>query len=136
MKNVGRRLAIASMIAVATSDAAFASPCALAPAAIATSGLASLKFPSFCDVPMIPTNIRSAEAFKTEVVDTRLAGAATVRATAPDSFTLADTDTFAEAARSAATPPAPMTAPESLDTESFAAGARAKATPPRHARRR
>jgi hypothetical protein len=85
-------------------------------------------YPSFCSIPPLPRNVRSAQAFKTAVVTTRLAGARLVRRTAPTTWTLQNTPGFSRTARSQAAPPPPV--PTSGTTQDFIAKMRARATPP------
>lgn len=130
MKTPGRYIIIVTFVAFAKAGPALAAPCA--PASAATDPFAapaSLSYPNFCDIPPKPTDIRSAAAFKTQVVGTRVAGAVVVRQTAPDTFTLSGTEGFAESAKHEAAPPPPEVAP--TDTEAFVKQSKAKATPPR-----
>lgn len=89
-------------------------------------------YPSFCDIPRTPTDVRGPVAFKTAVVDTRLAGRRVVRATAPDTFGLpvGEAAAFSRAARAEAAPPPELSAPPSEDSEALAAELRRRATPP------
>jgi hypothetical protein len=100
------------------------------PADCATA--ASGAYPSFCDIPRTPTDVRGATAFKAAVVDTRLAGRRLGRATAPDTFglPLGEADAFSRAAQAEAAPPHEMSAPPSEDSEALAAELRRRATPP------
>lgn len=87
-------------------------------------------FPTFCEIPPRPSNVRSGKAFKEAVVAIRLAGAHLEAQTAPGTFSLEDTDGFASAARAEATPPPPMSPPDLQQTEDFTKQARALAVPP------
>jgi hypothetical protein len=132
MKNVGRYIAIVTIAAAsgvwaATPVCAPPSPELSPEFAVPAQGLA---FPSFCSIPPAPKHVRSAQAFRSAVVTTRLAGVAVVNQSAPDTFTLGDTAGFAGAARSEAAPPPPMTNPSEGSTEAFVAKSRARATPP------
>ena len=129
MKNVGRQIAILGLVACAGGVQAQARCQAAAPpeASVPANRLA---WPSFCDIPPAPKHVPSAAAFRADVVDTRLAGRAVVRATAPGTFSLSGTDRFAETARREAAPPPPMTPPGESDTAAFVAKARALAKPP------
>jgi hypothetical protein len=135
MKGVGRYIAIiaASLVAVPGAGAVGAT-CAAAPSGEFARG-ASLKYPDFCSIPPVPSDVRPVAAFKAAVVRTRLAGAVVVRRSGPETFSLAGTEAFAEGAKRQATPPPAMTKPEAVGTEAFAAAARAKAAPPRRHRR-
>lgn len=65
------------------------------------------------------------------VLDTRIAGRDLQAATAPDTFTLDNTEAFAERARQEAAAPPPVTIPSEGDTAAFEQKARAAAAPPR-----
>ncbi len=78
----------------------------------------------------MPTDIKSAAQFRTEVLATRMAGARVALGSEPSHFTLTDTEGFAAEARGEAAPPPPMTTPGEADTADFAASARRSATPP------
>jgi hypothetical protein len=126
MKDLAGLIAI-TMVASLTiwSPASATSRCALPPPAT------TLTYPNFCDIPVTPTDVRSAAAFKAGVTSTRAAGAGLIARTAPETFTLTGTEEFEAESRRAARPPPPVTAPGEPDTAAFAAAARAKATPPR-----
>ncbi|MBS0409236.1 MAG: hypothetical protein JSR86_04925 [Proteobacteria bacterium] len=87
-------------------------------------------FPSFCSIPAIPTDVRDAGAWKTAVVDTRVAGARLQRQTDPSTWTLDGTDAFAADARREAAAPPPMTPASEGDAEAFTQQLKARATPP------
>jgi hypothetical protein len=87
-------------------------------------------YPSFCSIPPTPRDVRDAGAFKSAVVDTRLAGVRLQRQGAENTFSLSGTDDFAASAASQAAPPPPMTTPQDADTDAFIKEMRAKATPP------
>ena len=129
MKTPGRYIIIVTFVAFAKAGAVLAAPCAPAVAPIDPfAATASLSYPSFCDIPPKPTDIRPVAAFKIQVVRTRVAGAVVIRQTAPETFTLSGTEAFADSAKHEATPPPPETAP--TDTEAFVKQSKAKATPP------
>ena len=137
MNNVGRTLAIATILAGPSAAASQARPivrCAPpAPPALAPEFQAggSLAYPTFCAIPVTPTNLPTVTTFRSEVIDTRLAGAWLEGRTAPDTWSLTGTEDFqADAIREAAPPP-PMTTPEEADTEAFVAKSKAQVTPPR-----
>ncbi|HEY5289730.1 MAG TPA: hypothetical protein VIJ59_06825 [Caulobacteraceae bacterium] len=138
MKNVGRYIAIVTIGAAGSAWAAAPTCAPPSPAlnpefAVPAQGLA---FPSFCSIPPAPKHVRSAQAFRSAVVTTRLAGAAVVNQSAPDTFSLGDTTGFVGDARREALPPAPMTSPSEGDTEAFVAKSKARATPPARPRHR
>jgi len=134
MKNVARYIAIATIVACGGASAATAPGTTCAQSAtsgeFAAQSGRELTFPNFCDIPTAPNHVRSPEAFRAAVVDTRLVGAAVVRRSAPDTFSLTDTADFTERARREATPPPPMTAPGESDTAAFVAKSKARAAPP------
>ena len=86
-------------------------------------------FPTFCSIPPIPRDVRSAAQYKAAVVDTRLAGRDLTRDSAESTFSLTGTDDFAAGARNEAAPPPPMDNPEG-DTAAFVDAAKKRATPP------
>jgi hypothetical protein len=97
---------------------------------------AHVVYPSFCSIPAAPTNVPTAEAFKGQVVRTRLAGAVVTRDTAPEAWTLAGTEDFLAAGRSEAAPPPPPAAVGPNETAAFIAAAKAAAAPPPKPRHR
>ena len=105
-------------VASAASSAPAATPCAAA------------GYPSFCSIPAVPHDVRTAEAFKSIVVDTRLGGRSLEQNTGPSQFSLTDTAGFEAQARLEATPPPPITPPGPADTEAFLRDTRARVTPP------
>jgi hypothetical protein len=128
MKDLAGLIAIAMVapLAIWTPARVLAAPrCAAPPTA------ADLAYPDFCDIPVTPTDVRSASTFKAAVIRTRAAGAGLIARTAPETFTLTGTENFEAESKRAATLPPPVTAPGEPDTAAFAAAARAKATPPR-----
>jgi hypothetical protein len=88
-------------------------------------------FPSFCDIPAAPVDVRSVAAFRAAVVETRLAGARLVAQTGPESFSLEGTEAFAAAARAEAAPPPPIDSGPAT-TDEFLRDARARALAPGH----
>jgi hypothetical protein len=132
MKNVGPGFAIAAIV---FAGAAYAAPCAVTPTG-EFARPSNLRYPDFCDIPPVPTDVRPAVSFRAAVEHTRLAGAAVVNLSGPETFSLAGTEAFAGEAKREAAPPPPMTQPGAGGTETFAAASKAKAKPPRRARRR
>jgi len=131
MKTYGRYIIIVTIVALAKAGAVLAAPCASAAAPPGEfTAPSNLTYPNFCDIPPKPTDIRPAAAFKTQVVRTRMAGANVVRQTAPETFTLSDTEGFAESAKREAAPPPPEASASEADTEAFVTQSKAKATPP------
>jgi hypothetical protein len=90
-------------------------------------------YPSFCSIPPTPVGVRDAAAFRSAVLDTRVAGVRLLRQTAPSTFTLEGTDAYALIGRAEAAPPRPMTAPGEAAAD-FANAARHRATPPKRRR--
>ncbi|HEY2178628.1 MAG TPA: hypothetical protein VGH15_08600 [Caulobacteraceae bacterium] len=140
MKNVGRYIAIATVISPAAAAAAepvstvlCASP---PPPALAREFQLGgpLAYPTFCAIPPTPTNVPTAQAFRAEVIDTRLAGAWLEGQTAPQTWSLSATEDFQSEAIREAAPPPPMTPPGGSDTEAFVAKSKAKVTPPHRPR--
>jgi hypothetical protein len=88
--------------------------------------------PTFASIPPIPTDIRKPVEFKKAVGDEKLAADQLRRDTAPNTWTLSDTETYASKARTVAKAPAPE-APTDADraaTAAFAKAARDRATAP------
>ena len=115
-------------------DMAWAAPAPAAPLLptdMVTAAARVSAYPSFCDIPERPANVRSAEAYRALVVRDRLAGAHLVALTAPSTFSLSDTDSFAAAARAWAAPPPPMPSDDAAEAEAFAKTARERVLPPR-----
>jgi hypothetical protein len=118
------------MVSVPNASAEAEHPSAQLPGDVAGKSVKGGKFPTFCGIPPRPTNVRSGGAFKQAVVAIRLAGARLDAETSPRTFTLADTDGFARAARAEASPPPPMTPSLDQQTEAFINKARALAHAP------
>jgi uncharacterized protein YkwD len=110
---------------------AAAPPLAFAAAADPTPCAASAGYPSFCAIPHPPTDVRTAAQFRTAVDASRNAGQNLERSTAAMTWSLpaGGGAGFAAEARAEATPPAPMTEPQS-DATDFARRTREEATPP------
>jgi hypothetical protein len=131
-----RTLVLASAVAALAAPplARGALPCAAAspamPPELVAQAAQANAYPTFCAIPPVPTDVRSAGAFKAEVVEIRVLGARVVREGAQSGFSLGGTDDFANLARTQASPPPPMTSPEDAGTDAFTSEMRAKATPP------
>jgi hypothetical protein len=121
-----------------TTSMVRASPCEVAPPLLppdlVSQASKARPYPAFCAIPPTPTDVRTSQAFRAAVIDTRLAGQQLERLTEPGSFHLSETDSWALHARREASPPPPIASPEPLDTEAFVRAARAKTTPPRKPR--
>jgi hypothetical protein len=89
-------------------------------------------YPSFCDIPRTPTDIRSPTAYKAVVVDTRQAGRRVVRATGPETFglPLGEAEAFSRGAQAEAAPPPEASAMPPEDSAAIAAELKKRATPP------
>lgn len=89
-------------------------------------------YPSFCDIPYAPKDIRTAAAFKAVVVETRTAGQRTVVDSQTPGFALGEgeAEPFAATGRTEAAPPPPMSAFPQNGAETFASEARSLAAPP------
>ena len=113
--------------ALAASAAPLPAACASAPADAGTAA-----FPTFCSIPQTPTDVRDAKAFRSNVVATRWAGRHAAEESAAVGFQLTpgQTETFAAAGRSAATPPPAVVDTTATPTDQFAADARKRAAPP------
>jgi len=136
MKTHVRYMIIVTFVAFAKAGVVLAAPCAsVAPTPVEFAAPLTLAYPVFCDIPPKPTDVRPPAAFNTQVVRTRMAGVVVVRQTAPETFTLSGTETFAASAKHEAAPPPPETAPLEGDTEAFVKQSKAKATPPSKHRR-
>jgi hypothetical protein len=85
-------------------------------------------YPKFSQIPPAPKNVRPARAYAAAANDAKGAAAKLERETAPETWTLSNTETFAGAAqRQAGAEPAPA---RNEDTEGFAKSLRERATPP------
>jgi hypothetical protein len=139
---LGVLLRSAGLMAVLTGLAACASPFSPPPAdpssPVAAAANAAAKDskharkPTFAEIPPIPTDVRKPVEFKAAVGAEKVAADKLKRDTAPDTWTLSDTDAYASKARSSAKVPAPA-APTEADraaTEAFAKAARDRATAP------
>lgn len=84
------------------------------------------------EIPAIPSDIPTADQIRAAVAQQQAAGEALTRATAPSTWELKDTESYASKARRDANPPA-FDAPTEADranTEAFARAARGRASAP------
>lgn len=102
-----------------------ASPVAAEVARVART---SRDFPSFRNIPATPADLRPVGLYGREAEQVKLAGAALIRETEPETWTLQESESFAARAREAAGPELPPAAPQ--DSEAFARALRERATPP------
>ena len=107
------------------------SPLAAAASAAAKDSKRAGK-PSFVEIPAIPTDVRTPVQFKKAVGVEKLAAEKLMRDTAPDTWTLSDTEAYASKARKVAKVPASdiPTDADRAATEAFAKAARDRATAP------
>jgi len=104
------------------------------PVAAAVASAARTKGPrlKLSEIPAIPGDIPTADQIRTSVAQQQAAGESLARATAPSTWELKDTETYAAKARREVTPPA-FEAPTEADranTEAFARAARGRASAP------
>lgn len=85
-------------------------------------------FPSFSEIPAKPNDVRPLKMFGQAAADVELAAAELERNTAPETWSLQETDAFADRARRDAGPEIAPADPR--DTEAFADELRKRATPP------
>lgn len=85
-------------------------------------------FPAFTDIPAAPKNERPVAQYGRDAGTIAAAGDELVRATAPETWTLKNTEAFAETARKQAGPQ--IEPPKPGDAEAFAKALRERATPP------
>jgi hypothetical protein len=122
----GGLLALAGVAAAAPTPRPSASP---ALSAIA-EGEKPAPRPTFAQVPPAPDDIRPFVAWRSAIVDIRHVGAQTAAEANAGPWTLSDTQGWADQAKAAANPPAPMTSPAQGDTDAFVREMLRRATPP------
>ena len=86
------------------------------------------KFPTFASIPNPPTDLRPVAQYGRDAQAITTEGEALARATAPGTWTLQNTDNFAEEARKAVGPV--IEPPKPGDADAFARSLRERATPP------
>jgi hypothetical protein len=103
----------------------------LALAACASSG-AQGGYPTFAAIPAAPTDVRPAGAWRDNIAGVKAAGARLAAETAPSTFSLSDTEAFAETTRRRldAGGAAPTEAASRAEADAFARSIRQRATPP------
>ena len=108
-----------------------ASGLCLALAACASSTSTS-GYPTFAAIPAAPTDIRPAKAWRDNIAGVQAAGARLAAETAPSTFSLSDTEAFAESTRRRldAGGVAPTEAASRAEADAFARSIRQRATPP------
>lgn len=97
-------------------------------AEVAKAARANTDYPSFSEIPAKPNDVRPLRMFGQAAREIELAGALLERETAPETWTLSNTEDFAAGARAAAGPELAPADPR--DTEAFASELRDRATPP------
>jgi hypothetical protein len=97
-------------------------------AEVARTGRGNPDFPSFRDIPPVPKDVRAPQAYGRAAAAMDSQRAELERATAPGTWTLKATDTFAVDALKAAGPDLPPADPTA--SEAFAKDLRKRATPP------
>ncbi|CAN7224783.1 hypothetical protein LJR225_000880 [Phenylobacterium sp. LjRoot225] len=100
---------------------------------VARLATADKDYPKFSEIPPKPTDVRPARVYGERAEAVLAAGADLDAATAPNTWTLNATSSFAAKARTDAGPA--LGAPTNADTEAFANSVRKRATPPPPAKR-
>lgn len=95
---------------------------------ISTLTSAAKTYPTFADIPPAPADVRPDRAWGKAAAQIEAEGTALAAATAPSTWTLTGTDTFASRAQAAAGPA--VEGSTTAATEAFASQARRRATPP------
>lgn len=109
-------------------DTARVDPASPVAADVESLARANKDYPSFSEIPQAPTDVRPLRLYgqaARQIVEVR---DQLERETAPGTWTLQATDSFANTARAAAGPELP--APAASDTDAFAEDLRRRATPP------
>lgn len=91
-------------------------------------------FPTFASIPDPPADLRPAAQYGRQSAQLDAAGKALIAATEPGTWTLQNTDAFAEKARHDAGPPLAPGNPEQSEAEARALRERATPPPPRTSR--
>ncbi len=97
---------------------------------VATISRAGHEYPSFADIPAVPTDIRAAKAWGQAARASEDARLKLEQATADNTWTLTGTDSFVAKALSEAGPAQNIAASTTAATESYARELRRRATPP------
>jgi hypothetical protein len=99
---------------------------------VARLARANSDFPSFSEIPPVPADVRPVRLYGQAAREARSARADLEQRTAPSSWTLQSTETFASGARAAAGAEEALGDPRA--TEAFAEDLRRRATPPQAGR--
>ena len=97
-------------------------------AEVAKSVRPGAAYPTFASIPPVPKDVRRNRQYGVAAAEIDASAVALERATADDTWTLQDTDSFAVTARAAAGPD--IAPAQAADTEAFARELRKRATPP------
>jgi hypothetical protein len=97
-------------------------------AEVASSVRPDAPYPTFAGIPPVPKDVRPHRQYGRAAAQIAQTGADLERATADDTWTLNNTETFAAEAQTAAGPA--LAPPVQADTEAFARAQRKRATPP------
>jgi hypothetical protein len=95
---------------------------------VATTVRPDAKYPTFKSIPPVPKDVRPHQQYGQQAALTEKEAAALIAATADNTWTLNNSETFAAQTRAAAGPDLPPAAP--ADTAAFARDQKARATPP------
>jgi len=101
-----------------------------AAAEITTKARSSTTYPTFADIPPVPTDVRPVQAWGPAASAVTTAARQLEQATAPSTWSLNDTESFATRAKGSASDDAAGINSTVADTEAFARQARQRATPP------
>ncbi|MHB8527966.1 MAG: hypothetical protein ACYC8V_00460 [Caulobacteraceae bacterium] len=130
-------VALTAALAIGGTAMAGAGACATSPgdgpgpsADISAEAARPGGYPSFCSIPAVPTDVRSAVQFRQDVLAVRTAGAHLERDVSPETFRLEGSEAFAAAAKRQGAPPPAMATPGDEPTAAFIKAMRARATPP------
>ena len=90
------------------------------------------KWPTFQDIPAVPSDVRTPNQWRQSILSLKGAGAVVVRNSGPETFTLNNSAGFAAGVKAGldARAAAPPTAAEIAESAAFVKAARARATPP------
>ena len=102
-------------------------------AEVAKSVRADAGYPTFRGIPAVPKDVRPHKQYGQQAAQTEKEAAALVAATADNTWTIGNTQTFAEAVRTDAGPVLPPADPS--ETAAFAKDQKARATAPPPAKR-
>ena len=125
---------LAGALAMGASLIAAAPATPLSPALVAAAGRPA-PYPSFAQVPPIPSHVPAPAQWRKVVLATRSAGAQTACRAEAGPWTLRGTEAFAERARAQARPPPPVTQPADAADQALIDRMQARTIPPPRSRR-